>query len=329
MKNIYGQLYGINTVSGSNGKAEDFIKEKLSDFCDEIFSDSMGNVYALKKGIGEQPRRKIALVCPFCTQGFITRYIDCDGKILLRYIGEPPYAQLCGMRAVTENGVGGVINCINDEPEDAGADDFYLDIGAISADEVSVLQGEFVSLEDAPELLGNNRLKLGALGRKAVSKVLFDIAFCCGTYNFDLYFIFIAQHLLSARGEICAAYTVRPDTVIALDLLRVNDRQNIADPLLAVRDSGAVSSYVLRQELCCAAESIGVTAECYAEFDKKAPSIMNAFAAYGAECACVGIPAESDGKELYCDVRAISGAAATVCSYLIFEDEKEVDKNDK
>ena len=44
------ELCELDGVSGNEGAIRSFIKEKITPYCDEIFTDSIGNLIAMKKG---------------------------------------------------------------------------------------------------------------------------------------------------------------------------------------------------------------------------------------------------------------------------------------
>ena len=81
------EIYNVKTVTGSENSALAFISSQLSSFCDDVFSDDSGNVYAVKK-CGEDNAKKIAVVCPFDEAGFVVTGTDDKSARLFAMGGE-------------------------------------------------------------------------------------------------------------------------------------------------------------------------------------------------------------------------------------------------
>lgn len=319
-------LYEVKTVTGSQNDALEFIKKSLKGFCDEIFADDMGNIYACKKGYGEN-RRKIAVVCPFDEAGFVVR--DASGKSAkLHALGTKAFSSLFGKKAkVCGKGISGVVLFDGEKPE---ADGFYLETGADAFDE-GISNGDFVCICEEPIFLSGDKVALNSLCSKAHAASLIDIAKCTGAFSFDLTFVFVASHLLASRGEKCAAFVADADECICLDMCEDGITAVGKGPCIAFSDVGGNCSRELVGKLENAAQNIGIVYQLKADNDKERPSVIAPFLANGTKTALVSVPAKKLSQGLgVCDLCDLRGAAALVCAYLIFEEtEKEEENEDK
>jgi len=320
MSDIINSIYSVRTVSGAEHGFTGFIKEQLGDFCDEIYNDSIGNVYALKKGRGKQCST-VAVVCAVDEPGFVVTCVEPDGKVRLHGIGTKAWQSYAGAKATAEDGTQGILLTDVSDASKISADDFYFEIGAADADDITLSEGAFVHVDMSPVRLGKNRISLGVMGEKAFASAIIDIAKYCGDYCFDLCFVFVSQHLLGARGEKCAAYNIKADTVIALT--SVADKKIGEGAVVCTADSGGKCNRTLCTQLSEAAESIGVNCRMYADICKEKPSFVAPFLAENSEVAVIGVPCNSNCGANICDLRDVRSAAAIACAYLIFRDEKE------
>ena len=53
------KLTEINGVSGDEGAVREYIKSQISEYADQVFTDTMGNIIALKKGNSEKNGKKL------------------------------------------------------------------------------------------------------------------------------------------------------------------------------------------------------------------------------------------------------------------------------
>ena len=70
MYNTLKQITLIHGVSGKEHRVANGIKEMIAPYCDESYIDAMGNLIALKRGNGENPKK--VLLCGHMDEiGFI------------------------------------------------------------------------------------------------------------------------------------------------------------------------------------------------------------------------------------------------------------------
>ena len=317
-------LYNLKTTCGSENDAFSYIKNLVSDCCDEIFADDIGNVYALKKGTAKGEKKTVVVSCAMDTSGFVVKYVDDkDKKILLHALGEPVSRSLVGKRATTQSGFSGTLATdVEENSEKIGKDDFYITTDKNIKKLSEIKLGEFVSVENPPEFTDENKLCLGDMGEKIFAVSLIDIAKNCSNFSYDLYFVFTAQHYLSSRGEKCAASRIRPDILISLSLCEETKNEIGTGVVVSLCDSGARCAPGLCQSLLEYAKNEGIACSKNVLSDKNKPSSIAPYAFEGTACAIIGAPVKKDenGNKI-CDIRDINGVSAAVCAYLIFSDQ--------
>ena len=76
------RLSEVSGISGFEDEVRDLIKEEIKDYVDEIKTDVMGNLIAVKKGKGENPL-KVMISAHIDEIGFLVSYIDDKGFLRL------------------------------------------------------------------------------------------------------------------------------------------------------------------------------------------------------------------------------------------------------
>ena len=80
------ELTEINGVSGDEGQVRRYIKNIVSQYADEVWTDAMGNLYAHKKGA----KRRIMACAHMDEVGMMVRGIRDDGLIAYSAAGIDP-----------------------------------------------------------------------------------------------------------------------------------------------------------------------------------------------------------------------------------------------
>lgn len=216
-------------VSGFEQEMVELLKNylKKSDF--ELSEDVMMNLTAHRSG---KRKSKILIAAHMDEIGLIIRYIDSKGFLWFETVGGIAPQQFFGKHVIiqTEHGhVDGVVNSMNPgrpqrcEQMPASVDQFYIEVGATSREEVEEMGievGNVVSLDYPVLFLGKNKVAGKALDDRALIFLLLElIKLFEGDEEIpDLYAVFTAQEEVGARGAIVAAENIQPDIAIALDM---------------------------------------------------------------------------------------------------------------
>jgi len=209
-------------VSGSEENIRNLIQEKIKDKVDEIRVDALGNLIAVKKGTG----RKIMLAAHMDEIGIMATHIDQNGFIRFSSVGWVSQYYSIGQKVKFQNGTTGAVFYEQklDDMKQLKLSKMYIDIGASSREEAE----KKVKIGDTACFAGDAVME----GDMIISKALDDRCGCAvlikaleGLRNSDneIYFVFTVQEELGLRGAKTAAYQIKPDIAIVLDVTDTGD----------------------------------------------------------------------------------------------------------
>ena len=126
------ELVAAALPSGLESRQADVIKKYAVKYCDELYTDSVGNLVCHKRG----PGKKLMLVAHMDVIGFMANFIDERGFVRFVPVGGLSPALTIGCPVVFENGVYGCV--LHDEKAKPGSTalskvemhNMYIDIGA-------------------------------------------------------------------------------------------------------------------------------------------------------------------------------------------------------
>ncbi|HHW73427.1 MAG TPA: M42 family metallopeptidase [Firmicutes bacterium] len=223
MKAIIEQLTQAFGPSGYEGEVTSLITDLVKDYADELRTDVLGNLIAVKHG--SQDGKKIMFAAHTDEIGIVITYIDDKGFLRFSPVGGVGVASLVGHRVRFASGAIGVI--YQEEETEWKAltiDKLFIDIGASSKEEAEqkVHIGEF----------GVFHREFADLGTRLVSKAMDDRVGCAvlvealrrmGQPKNTVFFVFTTQEEVGLRGARTAAFGLDPDLGIALDVTLTGD----------------------------------------------------------------------------------------------------------
>jgi endoglucanase len=265
MLELVRKLTGAYGVSGNEEEIREIIKEEIKDKVDEITVDPLGNLIAVKRGKG----RKIMLAAHMDEIGVMATYIDEKGFIRFSSVGWVSQYYALGQKVRFKNGTAGVLFYEEKlkEMKDLKLPVMYIDIGAKSKKEAE----EKVKIGDTACFINDVVLQ----GEMIISKALDDRSGCAvlieaakrmpATEN-ELYFVFTVQEELGLRGAKTAAYNVKPDISIAIDVTDTGDTPEGIKmevrcgkgPAIKIKDSSVICHPEIRRLLEDSAKKIGI-----------------------------------------------------------------------
>ena len=220
--------------SGYERPVQDVVRAYVSDFADEVSTDTHGNVIAVKN-----PGAPVRLMfAGHCDQiGLIVQYIDDDGYIYLQPIGGWDPQQLIGQRLAvwaTDGPVNGVIarkpiHLLTDEERKQvpKLKDLWLDIGAKDKEEVEGLMriGDPVTLQLGYQEMRNNRANSPGMDDKTGLWIVMEALRRVSEkdLNCAVYAVSTVQEEIGLRGARTSAYGVDPHVGIAVDVTHATD----------------------------------------------------------------------------------------------------------
>jgi endoglucanase len=195
---------------------------------DELFVDSMGNLIAVKRGTGPEPRLKVMVDAHTDEVGLMITDIRKDGLLSFRAVGGIDDRLMPAKRVIVgEKRVPGVIvtppvhlTSREQRQNVIKVDQLAIDIGANSQDQAKewIKLGDYGVFATRFQILAEDGL------RTVTGKALDDRAGCAvaaalaeGSYAVDLYLSFSAQEDVGLRGARVAANRIQPDVAFALE----------------------------------------------------------------------------------------------------------------
>ena len=233
---LLGEICTVPGAPGFEKKIRDLVMSELKSLVDEIETDNLGNVYAIKRGSKPEAERKRVMVGAHMDEiGFIVTHIDDKGFIRFHTLGGFDPKTLTAQRVII-HGKKDVIGVMASKPihvmspaerdKPAKMSDYFIDTG-LSSKEVKKLinvgdpitrEREFIEMGHCVNGKSlDNRLAvfilIEALRKLKKKKVPYDI-----------YGVFTVQEEVGIRGANVAALRINPDfgfgldTTIAFDL---------------------------------------------------------------------------------------------------------------
>jgi putative aminopeptidase FrvX len=223
LKAIIEQLTQAFGPSGYETEVTALIREMIKDQADEIRTDVLGNLIAVKNGSPDG--KKIMFAAHTDEIGIVITYIDDKGFLRFSNVGGVGIATLVGSRVRFANGTIGVIYQEGKTQwKELTLDKLYIDIGATSREEAlqKVRVGEFgIFHRDFADLGG--RLVSKAMDDRIGCAVLVEALKRISNPKNTLYFVFTTQEEVGLRGARTAAFGIEPDLGVALDVTLTGD----------------------------------------------------------------------------------------------------------
>lgn len=224
--------------SGRESAIRSIIEEELRGVCDEIFTDTLGNLICHKKGKG----KKLMLAAHMDEIGFMVNYIDEKGFLRFSPIGGVTKYNTINSAIQFANGTKGKISYENKEnPSNVSFEKMYMDIGANSKETAeSLVQIGDMAVYDGNFSLIDNRIMGKALDDRAGCWALIRAMQNLGETKNDIFAVFTIQEEVGLRGAKTAANLINPDMAIAIDVSNVGDTPESLELNLSLGDGPAV-----------------------------------------------------------------------------------------
>lgn len=253
------------STSGREQNIRSIIKSELDNVCDEIYTDTLGNLICHKKGNG----KKLMLAAHMDEIGFMVNHIDKNGFLRFSPIGGVPKYNCINSPVEFSNGVMGKISYENKEnPSTAGFEKMYIDIGAQTKEEAETM----VSIGDMAAYAGN----FAQIGNRVMAKALDDRSGCWALIRAmqsaekadnDVFAVFTVQEEVGLRGAKTAAALINPDMAVAVDVSNVGDTPHSQElnpvlgkgPAIKMKDASFIIHESVREMLLECVKRSGIS----------------------------------------------------------------------
>ncbi|MGM0471211.1 MAG: M42 family metallopeptidase [Bacillota bacterium] len=226
---LLSELSEAMGVSGAEYEIRDLLREKVSDYVDEIRTDSLGNLIVHKKGDESLPTLLVA--AHMDEIGLMITNIEKNGLLSFKPVGSVDKRILVSKQVVVgQDKVSGVIGAkpihLQKPQERKKPLDFkqlYIDIGAEDKQAAKKLVelGDSVSFATGFDQLGSKTVKGKAFDDRVGCSLLVELL--QRDYDFSFYGVFSVQEEVGLRGAGVAAYDIEPDLALVLEGTTASD----------------------------------------------------------------------------------------------------------
>ncbi len=209
-------------VAGREKNIRTIIKREIEGHCDEMFTDAVGNLIAVKYGTDHPDKKKIMLAAHMDEIGLQVKKIEADGRIKVCNVGFVWTSALYNDKVIFQNGTIGAVGCdgpVEEAKNNSGK--LYIDIGCTTKEDTE----KYVKVGDYCGFIGNY---YELQNERIVSKSFDDRAGCYvliealkqndGTGPNDVYYVFTVQEEVGCRGAVVSAERIKPDIGISVDV---------------------------------------------------------------------------------------------------------------
>lgn len=209
-------------VSGREKKVRAIIEREIEKYADEYFTDAIGNLIAVKRGIPHPKKKKIMLAAHMDEIGMQVKKIEADGRIKICNVGFIWTGSLYNDKVIFQNGTIGVVGCegpIEEAKNNSGK--LYIDIGCTTKEDAEkyVKVGDYAGFTGNYYELANNRIASKSFDNRVGCYILIEaLKKNKGDNPNDIYYVFTVQEEVGCRGAVVSAERIKPDIGISVDV---------------------------------------------------------------------------------------------------------------
>ncbi|MEZ0394780.1 MAG: M42 family metallopeptidase [Desulfurococcaceae archaeon] len=228
------RLCEVSAPSGRESQLAQLVVEELGRRADRLYTDSLGNVVAVKEGSGEA---KVMLAAHMDEIGLFVSHVEDDGFLRVTPIGGLPERALIYQRVLvitrdgrTYRGVVGLKPPHIAKPEEAQKvpemRELFVDVGASSREEVERLGirvGDVAVFDRSVERLAGDRATGKAFDDRTGLAVMIEAFNAIESNEVDVYAVATVQEEVGLKGARTSAFAIAPDAALALDVTIASD----------------------------------------------------------------------------------------------------------
>lgn len=218
-------------IAGYEGRVRAEVLPELRALCDDVSVDALGNVIALKRGTGPEPRRRVMLAAHMDEIGFMVKHIDAHGFLRLQPVGGFDPRALFQQRVLVQTAAGPDLRGVlapaakpahllesADRDKATKLDELFVDVGLTGdAAKAAVEIGDMVTLDRTVEEVGD--CVVGKAFDDRISLfIMLEALRDLQPVACDVYAVATVQEEVGLRGATTASYAIQPELAIALDI---------------------------------------------------------------------------------------------------------------
>ncbi len=216
----------IPGAPGYEYKIRSFIKDNVAAYVDELYTDPMGNLVAIKRG---KSKEKLMIAAHMDEISFIISHIDDEGFIKFQPLGGFDPKTLTAQRVIIhgKKDIMGVMGCkpihimtAEEKSKPPKIEDYYIDTGLTAAElKKQIGIGTTITRERSFIQMGENVNSKSIDNRISVYILMETFKELKGVdVPYDIYGVFTVQEEVGLRGAAAATMSINPDFAINLDV---------------------------------------------------------------------------------------------------------------
>ncbi len=234
------ELSNLSGVSGYEHNVSDYVSQLFGQYCDQVHTDPLGNVIALKKSTFPNAK-KLMIEAHMDEIGLMVTDIDADGFISFAQVGGID-ARILPANEVVVHGIEDIYGIVGAKPphlmtaEDRDKttpmDKLYIDTGYSREQLIKMVQpGDTVTFRNKTLMLKNNIISTKSQDDRTSVAVLVSVMKKLAGYlaHYDIYYCACVQEEVGLRGARTAAYGINPDMAIVIDVCHATTPDSSSD----------------------------------------------------------------------------------------------------
>lgn len=229
------ELCRIPAAPGFEQRLRAKVMTLVRPWVDDVYTDVMGNVYAVKKGTQQGDNAKRVMIASHMDEiGFMVTHIEEGGFLRFHTLGGFDPKTLTSQRVII-HGKEDVLGCMGCKPihlmtaaergKPLGIKDYYIDTGMTQAEVQALISvGDPITRERELVEMGNCVNSKSLDNRLAVYMLLETLRELQDKpIPYDVYGVFTVQEEVGIRGASVAAQQVNPDFGFGIDVTIAHD----------------------------------------------------------------------------------------------------------
>ena len=238
IKNLLEKLSNAHGISGHEKEVRNILEEEINPYVDEIKTDKLGNLIAIKNGEGPS----VMIAAHMDEIGFMVKYIDDNGFIYFAKSGGWFDQTMLNQRVVIHSKDKNIIGVAGSKPPHImkaeemkkviEIGEMYIDIGAKNkkdVEKIGVQIGDTITLDRKFEVLANGIVTGKALDNRAGMVIMIEAARLLSKSKVKavINFVGTVQEEIGLKGARTAAYALNPDVAVAVDTTIPGDHPGV------------------------------------------------------------------------------------------------------